>query len=579
MSSNSSESAPADRRGLRASWLSRIGARLKRLNAGTDVWGLTVFLAALAAFMTVVPFRGFENMIGDNIAQVGYWRILVAHQFVGSLGAASMKPGLVVLLGSAHDLSLALFGSTVLIKVVFALAAAGLVTIVASIARQDTGKIAGVGAIVYLMTETPVPAMFIDGTSMIVFLPLLLWGVWLFSRGRQAAGAVVLCLAALIRIEAFAALLWLALAEQLFKRRFRAFSFSTVVVTLSVAFTVLVYYRLQGSVARFNAGGPGAGYIYTREPSAWIRSLSALQYPFSASTEMAFEECGAPYLAVPALFGCVLSRSRRFYLSLLGIPAFLLVYVATGQGFGEVRYFQFLAPVIAALGAFGIARAFDIGGRVHAQVRIWLWLLAALGGLYCSIFAAPKALCSLALIFIAAGLGALNEKQPFSRLPLARSAWALLFWFLMLRRLEHNDWQRGAKLAPYSADALDLVEHERVPRGQRVLTEDDVIYGVLVRDTKFFRTVNALQYFNVQGDARRKEILASTDYIVLSKSNFLNYYLKWDPLARGETDPFRVAMLHARKGKPISMYGYRLLPIETTRRWTVIKVESEPSAG
>jgi len=543
------------------------------------VYALTVFLASLAAFMTVVPFGDFDTIIGDNIAQVGYWRILFNHAFAGSVGASSMKPGLIVLLGAVHDFSRALFGSTALIRVVFALAGSGLTTIVACIARQGGGKLAGVGAVVYLMTMTPVPWMFIDGTSMIVFFPLLLWGVWLFSRGRDGAGAVVLCLAALIRIEAFAVLLWLALAEQLFKRRFRAFSFSTIVVTLTVAFTVLVYYRLQGSAARFNAGGPPVGYIFSREPSAWIRFLSALRYPLSASAEMAFEDCGFPSLGIPALLGCALSPGRRFYLSLLGIPLFLLVYVSAGQGFGEVRYFQFLAPVIAALGALGIARAIDLGlSRTNAPK--WPWPLGALGGVCCFVFDAPKPACSLALIFIAAGLGALLGKLPFALSPsLLRSGWALLFWFLLLRKLEHNDWRASPRPAAFSIDAVNLLKGNRVPRGQRILTEDDVIAGVLARSRRFFRQAAALQYFNVQDDARRAEMLRATDYIVVSRRSFSFYYLKYDPLGRGRSDPFRAAILDARKGKPASLYGSLLVPLETSSDLIVIKVEPQPSAG
>jgi len=579
MSSNSSEATTGERQ---AFW-----ERLRhphptpplRLGVGIDVWGLTVFLASLAAFLTVIPFCGFDNIIGDNLAQVGYWRILFNHALVGGLGAASMKPGLILLLGSAHDLSLALFGSTVLIKVVFALAGASLTTVVACIAREDQEKIAGVGAIIYMMIETPVPAMFIDGTSMIVFLPLLLWGVWLFSRGRESAGAVLLCLASLIRVESFAVLLWLALAQQLFKRRWRPFFFSAVMVTLSVAFTILVYYRLQGSVARFNAGGPGAGYIYSHEHNGWIRLLGALKYPFTASAVMAFEECGSPYLALPALLGVALSRGRRVYLSLLGIPLFLMVYVGSGQGFGEVRYFQFLAPVIAALGTSGLAQAFRVGRRFRTRTPHWRWLLATMGGVLCIILDAPKVVCSLALIFIAVGLGALSVKLPLAVSRLLEPAWALLFWLLMLHTLEHNDWQRDTKLAAYTDDALDFLKHVRVPKGRRVLTEDDLIYGILVRDKHFFRDVNSLQYFNVQSDERRAEILRSTDYIAVSKSEFLNYYLKWDPLGRGQSDPFRAAVTHARRGAPFRLYGYRLLPIETTKGWTVIKVEPEPSAS
>jgi len=575
MLSNRSKSTATEGRSF---WLTRAYPRAtaERPGTKTDCWELLVFLASLAAFWTVIPFRDFDHIIGDNIAQVGYWRILFNHALVGGLGAASMKPGLILLLGSTHDLSLALFESTVLIKLVFALAGASLTTIVACMAREDADEIAGAGAIIYMMAKTPVPAMFIDGTSMIVFLPLLLWGVWLFSRGRDSAGTVMLCLAALIRIEAFAVLLWLVLAEQLFKLRWRAFLFSALMVTVSLAITVLVYYRLQGSVARFNAGGPGTGYIYSHESNAWIRVLDALKYPFSASVEMSLGQCGAPYLAVPALLGCVLSGRRRFYLSLLGVPLFLMVYVASGQGYGEVRYFQFLAPVVAALGASGLARAFRLGHRSRAL--IWPGLLLPLG-VSCIVLNAPKALCSLALILIAAGLGALRGNLPLRASRLLKPAWALLFWIVMLRTLVHNDWQREAKLAAYSDDARELVNENRVPKGQRVLTEDDIIYGVLVHDKHFFRRVNALQYFNVQDDARRAEILRSTDYIAVSKSDFLSYYLKWDPLGRGQSDPFRAGIAHARKGKSMSLYGYRLLPIETSKHWTVLKVEPEPSAG
>jgi len=41
-----------------------------------------VAVMSLAAFLTVIPFRDFDGIIGDNIAQVGYWRILADHSLV-----------------------------------------------------------------------------------------------------------------------------------------------------------------------------------------------------------------------------------------------------------------------------------------------------------------------------------------------------------------------------------------------------------------------------------------------------------------------------------------------------------------
>ena len=571
----------------RAFWpigLSRHRQVLPQARGGnySAIFEWTVFFAALATFMTVIPFGDFDTIIGDNIAQVGYWRILFDHTFVGSLGASTMKPGLIVLLGAAHDLSLAAFESTILIKLVFALSGAGLATIVACMARQGGGKIAGVGAVVYMMAATPVPSMFRDGTSMIVFFPLLFWGVWLFSRSRDAAGAIVLCLAALIRIEAFAVLLWLAVAEQLFRRRWRAFSFSTLVVSITVAFTVLVFYRLQGSVTRFNAGGPNAGYLFSHEPRVWFRFLSALKYPASASLEMAFDQCRSPYLAIPALFGFAFNPGRRIYLSLLGIPLFLLVYFSAGEGGQELRYFQFVAPAIAAFGAAGIVQAYRLGRRYRASTGSWPWVIAALGGTLCFVFVASKPAGSLSLIFIAAGFGGLlgDSLRAFSP-SLPRAGLALLIWVYLLVTLENNDWGSAPKRAAYTIDALDLLKNERVPRGQRILTEDDMIYGVLARDKAFFGHATALQYFNVQDDARRAQILAATDYIVVSRRRFSMYYLRYDPLQRKDGDPFRaaIAAAHKRRRKPVSVYGSILVPIQVSRHAIVLKVEPQPSAG
>src|ERR1041384_3197364 len=109
-------------------------------------FSLLVFLLALALFLAVVPFGEFATIIGDNVAQVGCWRALFHRQFVGSIGASVMKPGLIVGLGVAHDLSLKVLGSTVLIHVVFALVAAYLVSVVASIAKDASGSLLPGGA-------------------------------------------------------------------------------------------------------------------------------------------------------------------------------------------------------------------------------------------------------------------------------------------------------------------------------------------------------------------------------------------------------------------------------------------------
>ena len=128
---------------FRARWLSLQSPRAGNLVASEQLADLVVFLSSLALLWFVVPFGDLDGMIGDNVAQVAYWRILFDQDFVGSLGTSSMKPGLILLLGGAHDLSLALFQSTALLKLVFALAGAGLAVIVARIAKRGSSTIAG----------------------------------------------------------------------------------------------------------------------------------------------------------------------------------------------------------------------------------------------------------------------------------------------------------------------------------------------------------------------------------------------------------------------------------------------------
>jgi hypothetical protein len=326
-------------------------------------------------------------------------------------------------------------------------------------------------------------------------------------------------------------------------------------------------------VVRFNAGGPPVGYIFARDPSALSRFLGSLKYTVSAGVDMLFEQCGFPYLAVPALLACAFSRARS-YLALLGIPLFLIVYISTGQGNPELRYFQFLIPVVAAFGAAGIAMAFRAGGVWCERAPSWLWALAALGGVSCFALGAPKPVCSLSTMLIAAALGALSRKWPYALPPLLlKSACLLVLWVALLSMLKHQDWRPMVVRAPFSIDASTLLKSSPVPRGQRVLTEDDLIYSVLVRNRALFREAHALQDFNVQDDARRAEILASTDYIIASKRKYAYYYLLYDPLRRGASDPFRKAILAARTlRQPTRVYGHLLTPIDSSHDWIVLKV-------
>ena len=539
---------------------------------------LLVFLVALGLFLSAVPFGDFDTIIGDNIAQVGYWKAIFHRQFVGSIGASSMKPGLIVLLGVAHDLSLKLLGSTVLIRVVFALSAAALCTVVAGVARDASDSmVAACGAAVYLLVATPIPNTFIDGTSMIVFYPLLLGGVWAFARQRQLLGSVVLCLAALIRIEAFAVLLWLSISEQLLKARWRDFLSTASITAGAVLVTAGVYYAAQGSVARFGAGGPAVGYLFTREPNVLLRIWSPLLFSFTAPYRIAFEQCGFPYLAVPAGYALVQNARARSYASLLAVPLFLLLYVVTGQGQNEIRYFQFVIPILAPFGAAGVVLAFRDGRQPTRRLLLALAAVTLVAVLASVLLSAVPVVLSAGLLVLPALLGWLSTRTRFSPRPLwIQLGFGLAIAGALLWTVLGRGFRGPRRVAVYSSDAAALCEAGPVPRGSAVLTEDDIIYSVLVKDVAFFKHASALQDFNIRPEARRGELLRDADYVVISKGRHDWYYLRYDPQKLGNGDPFRAAVARLLKRKqPVSVYGSRLVAVQDNRRWLVLKVEHD----
>jgi hypothetical protein len=534
-------------------------------------FGMLVYFAALATFWWLVPFGDLETIIGDNIAQVAYFRVLFRPNLVGSIGASSMKPALILLLGATHELSRALFDSGVLVRLFFAAFAAGLATIVARIAKDAGGALAGAVAALYLVMLAPVRDMFANGSSMIVFFPLLFWGLWLWSRGHQRAGAIVLCLSSLTRIESLAVLAWLCAAEQLLRRNWRGVVFTGAVTALTLAFTAFVYYRVQGSVARFNAGGPGAGYIFSDDPSALHRLRDSLVFTVTASYRMLAERCGPPSFIVPALGGIFFDRSRRIYAALLGVPLFLNVYFASGSGSPELRYFEFLVPAAASFGAAGLARALHFGRSAPSRPRWFACGVFALIAILARALGAKEVAYSALLPLAALGFGALDA---FSIERLWPRLVPVVLWVLLAgaatKEIVWGDWPRHFGRAVYTNDAQVLLSSRRLPRNSRVLAEDDVIYSVVVRDADFFKRATALQYFNIQDEAARTQILDRTDYVAVSLGAHSFYYLRYDPQHRGDSDPFRAAL---SRHVTTHVYGHRLKLVDSSPAWRLFKVQ------
>ena len=109
-------------------------------------------------------------------------------------------------------------------------------------------------------------------------------------------------------------------------------------------------------------------------------------------------------------------------------PTVLIVYISAGQGSAQPRYFEFVTPLVAALGAAGIVQSFRWGGRAQSQAVRWLLVVSGLGGVACFVLGAPKLLCSLSAVLVAAGMSATLRQLDLVVPPLlVRAGWALLW--------------------------------------------------------------------------------------------------------------------------------------------------------
>ena len=127
------------------------------------------------------------------------------------------------------------------------------------------------------------------------------------------------------------------------------------------------------------------------------------------------------------------------------------------------------------------------------------------------------------------------------------------------------------------ADGLELYREKLIPAGSRILSEDDVLYVLMMRDPDRFRRVETLQLFNVADERRRTTILANTDFIYLLKGDYRWYYLFANPAADSrDPDPDRfngfireIIRSNSRAG----IYGVMLTPLVNDEKRLILKVD------
>jgi hypothetical protein len=513
---------------------------LARRVVGPIVINDLVLLMLGLVFFLLVPFGDLDTINGDNIAQVGYWRVLHNPHLVGSIGVSNPKLGLMLLMGVVNDVSMAIFHSTVLLRPVCALFGAMLTWVVGRIASDIEGPAAGLLAALFLLAFTTLADMFTIGSAMFFSVPLLYGGIWLFSNGREGAGTALLCAAILIRLECVGAIAWLGISNQLMRRNWRGFLISALASIAAVAAVVAAIFVVQGDASRLDAGGASTGYIFTREPSLAVRLQESAAAMWSAAASIVSAN-GSALLAALALLSLACSRSRRSFASLAGIVFFLMLLQIFGGGIFETRYFEFLIPLLAAFGAAGAVSLV----RVVSCFVVWKRF--------------AKARCEAAVALLSAGL--------------AVAGFGALF-------LSTASASAELRVASYTKDAAHLLVSRPIPSGSSVLIDDNITCGVVIREPHYFRKVTSLQLFNISDDSTRRRMLADADYVLISKRRYNFYYLRYDPLKRGKRDAFRREVRRVTESnksgvkglEPIVVYSHTLTPIVNSRHWTIFRV-------
>jgi hypothetical protein len=112
------------------------------------------------------------------------------------------------------------------------------------------------------------------------------------------------------------------------------------------------------------------------------------------------------------------------------------------------------------------------------------------------------------------------------------------------------------------------------------MTEDDLLYPLVILTPARFPTLTALQRFNTATIPQRTAILEHTDYIWIVRTGAHQYYyLNYLVEPNWHTDPFRL-MIHRiiLTNMSQSLYGYRFVPVDNNQERLILRVSPDRSS-
>lgn len=468
------------------------------------------------------------RMAGDNICQIAYWKILFHPNLTGSIGASYTKPGQVILLGIFYEISRR-YGE-LFIQAGLCLVMAACVWSLARIATDIGGKTAGIMA--FITASSVFFYEFMAGSASIFLIPTIFIGLWLyfFKPGHKALGRFLLMVSIQFHIQAIAVLgiIWIIV---LFKKEWKELAVFSGFCSASLALWTLMILRVQGAMERFDSGG-AVGYVGSfGDPFLYG---SKAEYIFKTVwTELmrSYSVRGLLLLAACGIIGAIY-HNYKHYLVVFSVLLLLVVNV-----------FAFNGTIVPGR-HFALLYAFSCSVGIGSAVRF-----ALTPNRLPKVAYAFTTCCVLLLMITLSSFSAATASKQL----------------------------RSTGLADYVVNASNLLSDINLPPSTRLMTEDDLLYPIVVMAPVRYPHLTSLQYFNIAPEPRRKTILATTDYIWIVRNNrHLYYYLSYLPDPAWASDPFRqMANDILRTNRPRSLYGYRFIPIAIDNERLILRVKPE----
>jgi hypothetical protein len=496
-----------------------------------------LYSAALfaAAFGYFYIFYGKQqhvlSMPGDNLCQIAYWKILFHSNLIGSIGASYTKPGQLVVLGILNDLTL-LLGENVF-SVGICLVMAGFVWSLLKVASDIGGRAAAVIAFPAICGVFLLEYMYVSFSIFLV--PFVYSGIryYFYDPKHKPLGRLLLLLSMQFHIQAVALLgtVWCVLIA---KREWKELVSYTGLGLLSASLWVAVILKIQGTLERLNSGAR-VGYV---------AAFSSFNFHFDPNDKIGYfiHEIKSGFL------------ENYYYVMFLSV--FALIGVAGSIRYG---YKQYLYVFSAMLLLF--ANVVLLGGAFNYDR-------------YCALFYAFGITIGIAVTILF-----VREIVSKHRLLNSLVALSALISLLMIFDFSLLTKYVDAKMQTqqFVVTASNIISDNEIPESTRLMTEDDLLYPLVVMQPERYSHLSALQCFNVASVAERRRILSSTDYIWIAMDGSHGFYYRdYLPFESWVSDPFRLMVDEVLYGQKNGyLYGYRFVPVRIDPEKLILKVEPE----